>query len=509
MENMKDYLTIKDRIELRSLFSNPTQVDSLPNYDKGMSTRKLCIVAILASWVLCIFLLLLGSIPSVYINRIASLVTWTPQLLVFESLLLNLTITLCLEALGFVHSISLRWGLWHEGRLAYNSNLRLLSSTKFRTSVANTALVNLFGAVSLVICYAGASQIFLDAGDIDKDADATLIVVTNQYALIVTGIGIGVQALIATMVICAPKHILTWSSNPLNTTLACMSTGKLERRPGRSLFAAGALVSAEGCAVVQSKQCSLGQTDRSTRHIIRFLWTTTSFALLWAVIVLVISQLDLNSGDGDAVQGPTLTLGNVSIDTGLTISGGYQVMLSSCFTIMICVIQAFVTMATHSAEVIINRVRDEDVWRQAYAHDKGTHFSTSSIKTAMTSWQYLALSTLKPLVHWMFSLSIRLTNYDGLVVIELGYLPEFLLFVLGVALACLIMGIARSSPKGVQPASWGHLQTLADLVDDWGTADDKTLFWGDKGVHEDGVRFAGTSAVVGEVGKIRETAVYR
>jgi len=338
--------------------------------------------------------------------------------------------------------------------------------------------------------------------------------------LIATSIGIGVQALIASLVLCAPKHILTWSSNPLNTTLACMSTRKLERRPGRSLLAVGAQGSAEGCTIVQSTQCSLQQTDRSTRHIIRFLWTTTSLALIWAVIVLVISQLNSSSDHGeddhwhgDVVQGPTLTSGNVSIDMSVFtafLPGDIERAAQSISSmIMIGGMQAFVTIATHSAEVIINRARDESVWRQAYAYDRGTHFSTSSTKTAMTNWQYhLALLIMKPLVHWMFSLSIQPFAIAGAVVVEFSYLPEFLLFVMFVALSCLIMSIARSSSKGVQPATWGHLQTLADLVDDWGTADDKRLYWGDKGVNEDGVRFAGTSAVVEEVGKIRETALY-
>jgi len=418
------------------------------------------------------------------------------------------------EALCYVHSTSLRWGLWHEARLAYNSNLRLFSSTKLGTSVTNTALVNFFSAVSLVICYSGASQIFL-CEDIHIDADLSRLLngAINPYALIATSMGIGVQALIASVVLCAPKHILTWSSNPLNTTLACMSAGKLERRPGRSLLAVGAQDLPKDCAVVQSIQCSLRQTGRSTRHITRYLWFTTSLALIWAVGVLVISQLVFLKDDSDVVRGPTLTSGNVSIDFmifAVYLSNEKENVAQSISSIiLIGIIQAFVTMAMHSAEVVINRARDESVWRQAYAYEKGTHFSTSSTKTAVTSWQYLALSMMKTLVHWMFSLSTQPSTDLGTIVIKFAYLPEFLLFMLFVALAILVTHIARNAPSGVQPASWGYLQTLADLIDDWGTADDKTLYWGDKGGHGDGIRFAGTSAVVGEVGKIKETALYR
>jgi len=118
MDNMRDYLTTDHSIELQSLFPSTMQANSLgnydkanslPNYDKGLLTGNLCIAATLISWVLCILLLVFGIIQleqssSFFISPPTSYVR------VFASLLLNSSVTLCVEGLGFVHSTSLRSG---------------------------------------------------------------------------------------------------------------------------------------------------------------------------------------------------------------------------------------------------------------------------------------------------------------------------------------------------------------------------------------------------------------
>lgn len=55
-----------------------------------------------------------------------------------------------------IHYMSLRWALFHEGTLKFNSNLRLFTSAK--TCPANRAPVNYTSLVLLVISYTGASQ---------------------------------------------------------------------------------------------------------------------------------------------------------------------------------------------------------------------------------------------------------------------------------------------------------------------------------------------------------------
>ena len=82
-------------------------------------------------------------------------------------------------------------------------------------------------------------------------------------------------------------------------------------------------------------------------------------------------------------------------------------------------------------------------------------------------------------------------------------------------LSALATFLALSRPSGPQPATFGHLPTLVDLIDVWpcrmaddadqerSAADNKAskstckdtvkLYWGDKGNNEDGTRRAGTS----------------
>jgi hypothetical protein len=62
-------------------------------------------------------------------------------------------------------------------------------------------------------------------------------------------------------------------------------------------------------------------------------------------------------------------------------------------------------------------------------------------------------------------------------------------------------------PKGPQPATYGHIQTLADVVDDWTLNENGRFWWGDKGCIE-GVRHAGMSSRRNDLGAIQMSALY-
>jgi hypothetical protein len=117
----------------------------------------------------------------------------------------------------------------------------------------------------------------------------------------------------------------------------------------------------------------------------------------------------------------------------------------------------------------------------------------------------------KTVIHWIFSLAFGI-YYEGIEIrIPQVCFTANVLF----ALALLATFLALWQPKGPQPATFGHLPTLLDLIDVWpcrtieeaeqtqdltenraegvqGT-DMITLYWGDKGEDEDGIRRAGTS----------------
>lgn len=61
---------------------------------------------------------------------------------------------------------------------------------------------------------------------------------------------------------------------------------------------------------------------------------------------------------------------------------------------------------------------------------------------------------------------------------------------------------------GPQPATWGHLETLADLIDDWGMGDQGKIFWGDKGEGTVGARHVGTTGLQDRIGIIRMDSLY-
>lgn len=78
----------------------------------------------------------------------------------------------------------------------------------------------------------------------------------------------------------------------------------------------------------------------------------------------------------------------------------------------------------------------------------------------------------------------------------------------GVLLAACGTWIICHHPKGTQPSTWGHLQMIADLVDDWGAEDDFIHVSGDKGFNDNGTRHPGTSSSRGNVGSIEQNMIY-
>jgi hypothetical protein len=101
----------------------------------------------------------------------------------------------------------------------------------------------------------------------------------------------------------------------------------------------------------------------------------------------------------------------------------------------------------------------------------------------------VSLFVFKAAVHWLFGLSVNVSYQLGINMYppQIFYLTASTLIV---ALLATYMSIRR--PAGPQPATYGHLQTLSDLIDDW----HHCMYWGHK---ENGIRgyypaYAGTSS---------------
>lgn len=156
-------------------------------------------------------------------------------------------------------------------------------------------------------------------------------------------------------------------------------------------------------------------------------------------------------------------------------------------TLFTVALQSFLTIGLHCAELQITLSRDEAVWRTV-ATPNGSDPNYSTILAAVTSWQSVVLLVCKPVIHWVYGLAMFI-SYSGLMM----YPPQIVyLTILWWILLCFVTHVRVRKPKGPLPATYGHLKTLADLVDEWS---DK-MYWGHKGdeVGADEICHAGTSS---------------
>jgi hypothetical protein len=188
-----------------------------------------------------------------------------------------------------------------------------------------------------------------------------------------------------------------------------------------------------------------------------------------------------------------------------------QCVLGILFT---CVVQGLQTMGLNCAELVVNIHRDEDVWQQLETSRKQrTHtLSTSPFLTALRSLKYDVLYVIKSVLHWLLGQALTpiVISYFGTPSYEFEFrysrVIVFAFFV--IALAVFVTLLTYHCPKRMQPAAWGHLQTLADLTDNWDLDENGRLWWGDKGLGSDGFRNAGTSSSRGGLGIIHEDSLY-
>jgi hypothetical protein len=147
-------------------------------------------------------------------------------------------------------------------------------------------------------------------------------------------------------------------------------------------------------------------------------------------------------------------------------------------------------MSLHCAELLVNVVRDELTWRKA--SKRGIKRKPTNVVIAViTSPPALVLLTLKPVIHWLYSLAVT-TYFDVGLVMH----PPQIFYLSGgaIVLACFATMCAFWQPKGPQPAAFGHLQTLVDLIDEWPETDER-LYWGRKEVIEGNGTIANEEAV--------------
>jgi hypothetical protein len=407
--------------------------------------------------------------------------------------------------MGYIHSCSLRWSLQREGKLDFNSNLRLLTAPKH--SRPNGIIPNTVYLTGIALSYGSTSLIFLSlnpelarllgkAYDRD-DIDGVHI---NAVALFTLGSGFLLQAIITNWAL-IETNIPSWSSNPLDVARVCTvdehDGHRVEPRIGRCMMSVHLAKEDAKCCKPTPKQKPMITAHSRVKRILILLWALPILSGIWggAVYGYLLkgsrngvfgrswSLLPIFTGSTDSeCDTQQCTDGTSVLNVGWTANGAAGI-IGAVFLIM--AFQSVVTLSLHCAELIVNLSRDEKVYRGLIG-PRGTNGHHNSVLAAFTSWQTLFLFALKAGVHWMFGLAINLQFQLGV-----NMHPPQIFYFSAFSLAAAIFGLILSvwQPTGHLPATYGHIQTIADVIDEW--ADSGCMFWGEKQAGNPG--YTGTS----------------
>jgi hypothetical protein len=449
------------------------------------------------------------------------------------SFVVNLLVTQCLESLAYVHSISLRWALIQEQRLTFNTNVRLFTSSKL--SMPNTWYANGLSAACLIISYASTSLLFLpylddQTHDGDKEPDRRPRL--NCFALWTLGAALLVQAGLSIWCFYSNlSSIPTWDAGSIGTTATVLRELEktVQHRPNRCMVSVPSPSSLEPSpARPQSRQKSQWQVIPPVRKVVIFIWALALAAFLWFLSMLAASTIKAKkvtlswngASNEDTSYGAPYNVRELDVcyeaKTGFEMPFSKQLLLGTLF---VCGVQGLQTVGLHCAELVVNISRDEDTWRQLNATTKTRfHFTQRLLATppfmvAATNWKYVLLFVFKAALHWLLGECLHpFWDWCGPDVglhFMMIYGRIFVYAILAIAFAIFITYLANEKPKGPQPVTWGHIQTLADLIDDWTLDEHGVFYWGDKGeLPGSMIRHAGTASYRKELRAIEMNALY-
>ncbi|KAG2747004.1 hypothetical protein P692DRAFT_20835264, partial [Suillus brevipes Sb2] len=379
-------------------------------------------------------------------------------------LVLTLIVTLCTESTGFVHGISLRSALASESRLRFNSNMRLLTAARGWRN-PNATLPNSIMAVLLITSYSSASLITLSDDSIFVMRSGQVVYPSSISGLpvLLLGIALLLQVVIAWSGIRAVK-ILTWSSSPFDLTAALVHHAQLIPVPSRCMRAVSELDVYGGPAKPSDTQPSAWYTHPSIRKVIMSLWGLVVACTAWAMLAMYFynkyeSNYSVIATSKSWSFFPSNRSSNVVI-YGMPFSGNGPWWILSLANV--AVFQGPLALGLHCSELIVNVIRDESHWRCA-SRAKGLKSATNPLKSVFANPLCLILLVLKPVLHWMFGLAYTL--YPGTYAQTQGVAFYMHLCIALLIFACFFTLVSLRRPHGPQPAAYGHLQTLTNLVD--------------------------------------------
>ncbi|KAG0702231.1 hypothetical protein DFH29DRAFT_1047004 [Suillus ampliporus] len=344
------------------------------------------------------------------------------------TLILTLIVTLCTESIGLMHGISLRSALASEARLIFSTNLRLFTAAHGWRN-PNGTLLNGLMAILLILSYSSVS-IALFPPDI------------MGVPLLVLGIALLLQVAIASCM-----------RNVVDLNIA------------------------EGPAMPSETQPSAWQAHPHIRTVVIFLWGLV-VACTGLVAFLRYKQNSWNASTSwTLIPPPEDGIYGISYYLPMDISVQAWILAIGNITVA----QGPLTLGVHCSELIVNTIQNEGQWRCATAR-KGLRTMVNPLKAFLINPLDLVLFVMKPALHWMFGLSfsVQFVTDDNHIIVgfftKMLVIQTFNLCIAQFIFACFFTLIALRRPRGPQPATYGHLQTLANLVDEWSPV----MWWGHK-----------------------------
>ncbi|EIW81689.1 hypothetical protein CONPUDRAFT_164494 [Coniophora puteana RWD-64-598 SS2] len=478
------------------LIETAHKIPSHPLSRSDILSRRISIIGLVFTLVVGMACIITGAAlnaaskgnPQTYFDDVLYVYSQTtpfnPTLLEIPILLLSALVTVCTEAIGYVHSTALRSELMQERRLVFNTNARLFTATRRRRWTGpNGVLCNVFMAVLLIMSFVSATLTF---------TTQLHIFVVSFVPMVSLGVFLILQVLVATYALSA-THILTWDNNALETLTVLSRQRLVKRFPGRGMCSVSDPGTDPHPQIPSARQPSTWQARRDIRVVIVLMWAFTALCTVWGgVTYLARFKPPPEDNVETSFQWTLEPSYNFSPYLQWIVPWGSGGLLWTQIFGVMFIVQGTLATTLHLAGLAANTLRDEQMWRSA-SSPKGAAVQVNVLWSIVTPPNLLLLLA-KPVLHWMMSLANTAeidadeASDGGSIVAFAFWSVQYWNLSIGlVILTAIFTFLVMRRPRGPQPAAYGHFQTLANLIDDWPEEEDgkERLYWGDKGLYLD------------------------
>ncbi|THU79289.1 hypothetical protein K435DRAFT_698128, partial [Dendrothele bispora CBS 962.96] len=399
----------------------------------------------------------------------------------------------CVIGFSKAHGNATKWQLASEIneqtkriRLEFNSNPRFLASSKNSKFGPTGLLANVIMAISLAVTYAASQTILLEIQEDNvQPGEPVRNTLLSYFAFLVLGVVILIQASISVWALTSTK-IRSWNTSPFAAAYILSQlpveegeTEKyhLKRTPGRCMRSLYDRFCDSADAVVPRKeQVSAWDSHPIFRSLTMWIWMLIGAGFYWGILIFSMVQ----SGTTGTSQGgdwlPVSISSNSSSPSVLNL-GWDGVAPTSGLLWGLAILVGFqggiVTTALTCAQTILDLACDQQMWMEI--EKKGSDSKPHIFKKYVVCWHSYVIQVADPLYHWMFGLAVNISANKGL---QVRPVPIFWVSAVGVLGAAFITWQLKIKINTYLPATFGHLQTMVDLIDEW----DEKIYWGDKSI---------------------------